>query len=185
MGVRRLRSAKGAGVGLLSAWCVLGIGLGCLGRGPSRAEAATATGPTTARPLPTFTVIDATGAETSSTTLFGGAQSLVLYLSPAEDASASLLRVLESMPPAAITPRIVVIVGRSSAASMTALRDRHPALSGARWCADAGDSAWRALELRGMPVVLGVQAGEERWRVLGMLPNAESMKSLLQMWVSQ
>jgi hypothetical protein len=136
-------------------------------------------------PWPAFNVTDLAGAEVASASVAVEGRWLAVYVTPTSDPAAEWLRLFNSPALGAFAPRLAIVVGQTDLAGAAALRERHPALHTARWFVDATGAAHAALEVSGVPLAWGMDGADVRWRLVGVLPDAAVMTSLLQTWVSQ
>jgi hypothetical protein len=136
-------------------------------------------------PWPPFTVSDLAGTEVQSTSLAPEGRWLMVYVTATSDPAIEWLRLFETPPLADLAPRLAIVVGETDREGAAALRERHPALHTARWYVDTTGAAHTALAVSGVPFAWGMAGADERWRLVGVLPDKAVMTSLLQTWVSQ
>jgi hypothetical protein len=139
------------------------------------------------RPLPDFTVVTADGQARASGVLTSEPRWLLVYVRPESGPCNRLLRLLKDWQSAALTTRTVLVVGGTVEDARTYVERRLPKeLQGfIAWYADPDESAWNALELRGTPVMLGVEDGQIQWRLAGVLSRPESLESVVRTWVEK
>jgi hypothetical protein len=109
----------------------------------------------------------------------------MVYVTATSDPAIEWLRLFETPPLADLAPRLAIVVGETDREGAAALRERHPALHTARWYVDTTGAAHTALAVSGVPFAWGMAGADERWRLVGVLPDKAVMTSLLQTWVSQ
>jgi hypothetical protein len=136
-------------------------------------------------PWPAFSVTDLAGTQVESASLATEGRWLAVYVTPMSDPAIEWLRLFDSPAFAAFAPRLAIVVGETDLAGAAALRERHPALHTARWYVDTAGAAHVALAVSGVPFAWGMDGADERWRLVGVLPDKAVMTSLLQTWVSQ
>lgn len=103
---------------------------------------------------------------------------LLAYVGSHSGPSAKVLQTLQQRE--ARTPLVVVVNGSVDDARRLA------AGAGARleatWLVDPEADLARSLELRAIPVVLGLDGKTIRWRVTGALPNRKTLRSIVGSW---
>jgi len=50
-------------------------------------------------------------------------------------------------------------------------------VSGIPWYADAQGEAWRALGIKGAPVIIGIRKGRMEWMISGLLKDPATLSS--------
>jgi hypothetical protein len=136
----------------------------------------------TARAFPEFVVYDATAAPVSSTT-FAVKRSVVIYLKPACRSCDQLLAALSRIEEPAFASHLVIIVGASvGEATAFSVRAIPKQLHSATWFADSQGHAWSALELKGLPVLMGVEGQRIDWRLAGA-PPGHLLESVVRTWL--
>jgi hypothetical protein len=134
-------------------------------------------------PLPPFTVLGPDGAPVASRELTAQSRWVLLYIAPGCAPCDDLLRASSSWQPRAQPGRIIVLI-RGTASDAAAYVERNPPRRAAAvtWFADAGDEAWQALKLTGTPVLIGVQDGEMKWTIAGVLNDPKMVDSVVRTW---
>jgi hypothetical protein len=136
------------------------------------------------KPLPMFRVVSGDGAEVESASLVRTGRWLVMYMVPSCRPCDLLLTALKDWQSPQLLARTVVLVGAERSAGQEYIRSTVPAEVGAiTWFADATGEAWQALGLHGTPVLIGVQDGEIRWAVSGVLNDPQALESVVRTWV--
>ena len=79
----------------------------------------------------------------------------------------------------------IVIAGGMQPKDVQALQQRFPDLARASWYADAPKNASAALDLRGAPVILGIQDKVVRWGSSGIPADPKRLQSMLTTWTAQ
>ena len=152
-----------------------------------RAAGAQQSPPPPATTLPDFSVTALDGTATGSATLRQPEKWLLVYVEPA---SRSCDDMLEALRPDGDVPtdaelamlrRTVLVVGGDADAARQ-LRDRFPYLVQAGWYADAEHTAFDRLELKGVPVALGLRADAIEWRLNGVPPDKRNLRAILRSW---
>lgn len=136
------------------------------------------------KPLPAFEVVASSGAVVSSKQLSTERRWLLLYVAPGCRSCDQLLGSLKEWHTPQLAARTVIVVRASHAQATDYIAAHLPAeASDIRWYADANATAWQALALTGTPVLLGVEAGEMKWMISGVLNDARTLESVVQSWV--
>jgi hypothetical protein len=134
------------------------------------------------RPLPPFTLAGAGGMTTSSTTLAAGGRAVLVFVKPSCRPCEQLLDAIARIDDPAIAPRLVLVVA-SPFDDASAFARRLPAqLATARWFADAESSAWTALEVKGLPKVIGIEGQKIAWTHSGV-PHHGLLEPLMRTWI--
>jgi hypothetical protein len=137
----------------------------------------------TSRPLPSFTVYDAAGMPTASATLAVERRAVIVYVRPGCRPCDRLLGTLGRIDDPALAARVVLVIAAPVAdAGAFAARSLPSGLEGAVWYADAGGEAWSALELKGLPVMLGVGGQRIEW-TLGGAADPRLVESVVRSWL--
>jgi len=79
----------------------------------------------------------------------------------------------------------IVIAGGVQPEGVQALQQRFPDLAGASWYADPSKNVSAALDLRGAPVILGIQDKVVRWGSSGIPADPKRLQSMLTTWTAQ
>ena len=139
-----------------------------------------------AQRLPAFQVAAPDGHKVESQAMTAEHKWLLIYLGPGCRPCESLLASLQTWQSPALMSRLVLVVGGHPAEGAAWVQKAlPPELSGLRWYVDADREASTALELTGMPVLLGVLDGEVEWQVSGVLNNPSALESVVRSWVEQ
>jgi len=136
------------------------------------------------RPLPNFNVTSAAGAPHASAALSAQPRWVIIYVTPGCRSCDRLLQALKDWQSPQLTTRAVVIVRGPSAGAAAYMAERMPSeASGIAWYADNNNEAWQALDLKGAPVLVGVEGGEIKWTISGVLNEPKSLESVVRTWV--
>ena len=136
------------------------------------------------RAMPAFTVATAAGVPVESTALSAQPRWVLIYVTPACRSCDRLLQSLKDWQSPQLTSRTVVIVRGPAAAAAAYVAERLPAeAAGVAWYADSNNGASEALDLKGAPVVVGVERGEIKWTISGVLNDPKSLESVVRTWV--
>jgi hypothetical protein len=133
-----------------------------------------------ARPLPPFSVTTLDAATAERAAVIKPGRWLLVYVRPQSAPSRALLGALEKARSAAAGSVAIVVAGDVAAAK--AMADGFPGLKTASWYADLHDRAFKDLRLAGAPVVLGLQDDAVRWSLAGVVPDRETLPSVLGSW---
>ena len=137
------------------------------------------------RPLPAFEVVAPGGTAVSSQQLSTERRWLLLYVTPGCRSCDQLLRSLKEWHTPQLAARMVVVVRANAAEAAEYMTSRLPAeASDVPWYADANASGWQALALTGTPVLVGIEAGEIKWVVSGVLNDAKALEPVVRSWVT-
>jgi len=132
------------------------------------------------RPLPAFTVTSANGAAVSSAALSQQPRWLLIYVSTACRSCDRLIESLKQWQSPGLAARTVIVVRGSDAARY--IDDRKSA-GDVSWYSDQGDEGWRSLELQSTPTLMGIERGEIRWTLNGVLNEPKALESVVRKWV--
>ena len=136
------------------------------------------------RPLPAFEVVAPGGAVVSGQQLSTERRWLLLYVTPGCRSCDQLLRSLKEWHTPQLASRMVVVVRANPAEATEYMASRLPVeASDVAWYADANAAAWQALALTGTPVLVGIEAGEIKWVVSGVLNDAKALEPVVRSWV--
>jgi hypothetical protein len=136
------------------------------------------------RPLPPFTVTSAAGAPVASSALSGESRWVMLYVTPDCRSCTRVLRALKDWQSERLIARTVVVVrGRADQAAPYIAQQLPPEVAAIRWHADEEGQAWRALELKGTPVLMGIDNGKIKWTLAGVLNDPKALESVVRTWV--
>jgi len=136
--------------------------------------------------VPQFKVLNPEGAAMTSRQLSTQSRWVLFYVTPRCRPCDSILRAMKDWDSPMLPARVVVIVRGPLADASAYVEARRPQqLSAMAWFADPTDDAWKALELKGTPVLIGVQDGVMKWAIAGVLNNPRMVESVVRTWVSQ
>jgi len=137
-------------------------------------------------PLPAFRVLGPDGAPIASRQLTAESRWVMLYIAPGCAPCDDLLRATGTWQLQPRPGRIVVLI-RGTVTDAAAYVEKNPArkVATVTWFADAGDEAWQALELTGTPVLIGVQDGEMKWTIAGVLNDPKMVDSVVRTWLER
>jgi hypothetical protein len=105
---------------------------------------------------------------------------LLVYVSPDCRTCERLIESLKDWQSPNLASRTVVVVRSSDAARYIA---EHRSGFDVAWYADLQDDAWRSLELKNAPTLLGVEGGEIKWTISGVLNDPKTLESVVRRWV--
>jgi hypothetical protein len=136
------------------------------------------------RALPDFRVSTGEGRVVQSAALTTERQWLLLYVSPDSPPSEELVTALKAwQSPELIARTVIVVRGTAVDAKEWVRKTVAQELSAVRWYADMDLEAWKALELHGTPVLVGVHNGAIAWRLVGVLIKPGALESVVRTWV--
>ena len=138
----------------------------------------------TSRPLPPFKVYDAGAAPAASATLAAPGRVVVIYIKPDCRPCDQLLGALGRLGDPALTSRFVFVIGGSVADGSAFAARTLSDFGNATWFADADGEAWAALELKGLPVMMGVEGQRIEWTLRGAADRS-LLESLVRTWLTQ
>ena len=110
---------------------------------------------------------------------------LLVYVRPNCAPCDALLGLVKKEEHPDLPQRMVIIEGGATPTDTGAARRQFKELSEARWYADETSKAWTALELSGVPMVLGMNDGMIQWSLGGTNPPKADLKSILASWVGE
>jgi hypothetical protein len=133
------------------------------------------------RPMPVFSVTSPTGAVVTSSALSSQPRWLLVYVSPA---CRSCDRLIESMKQwqSPVGPSRTVVVVRGSDAAHFVAEHQSSGLNAA-WYVDDHDDGWRSLDLKSAPALIGIESGQIKWSVSGVLNDPKSVESVVKRWL--
>ena len=136
-----------------------------------------------ARPLPRFTVYDAEGVPVQSAALAPAGRSTLVFVKPSCRSCGQLLGALARLElPTLATQLVLVIQASGQDAAAFATRDLPAELQSVRWFADVDASAWNAMGLKGVPVLVAVENAQIAWTYSGA-PARALLDSLMRTWL--
>ena len=133
------------------------------------------------RSLPSFSVTSASGAVVTSSALSSQPRWILIYASTGCRSCDRLLESLKQWQSPALASRTVIVVGGSDGARYVA--DHQSSDLAASWYLDQGDDARRRLDLKGAPALIGIEHGEVRWTISGVLNDPNALESVVRKWV--
>jgi len=133
-------------------------------------------------PLPDVAVRTTDGASLTLSHLAQDGNWLLIYVTESSVASARLLDALERWQVDG-TGRVAVLVGDPPASAGAYISKHRDRLPGVRWAIDADRSAWRALQLRGVPVLLGAVGPDVEWKLAGVLNDPSALEAVVRSWI--
>jgi hypothetical protein len=144
-----------------------------------------AEGPKAARqnPLPAFQVTSPSGSLVNSKDVVITGKWLLIYVNAGSRASEMMLSQLKSDKYADYLDHMVIILGGLKPEELPDWQSKYPDLNGARWFVDPNRATFRALNLHGAPVEIGLQDSSVIWNLNGMPANLDNFHSTLLDWV--
>ena len=130
--------------------------------------------------LPSFSVTSSGGAAVASAALSSQSRWLLVYVSPSCRSCERLIESLKERQSPTLISRTVIVVRSAEAARYIA---EHQSGFDVAWYADLQDDAWRSLELKSVPTLVGVEGGEIKWTVGGVLNDPKALESVVRRWV--
>jgi hypothetical protein len=147
------------------------------------ALAASASAQSAARLLPPFTVYDAAGVALQSDAVAAAGRATLVFVRPSCRACEQLLGALARLDAPSLHAQLtVVILAPVDQAAAFAARDLPAELQSVRWFADADANAWKAMSLKGVPVLVAVEDGQIAWSYNGA-PARSLLESLMRTWL--
>ena len=136
------------------------------------------------RPLPPFTVYDARGVAVQSTAIAPTGRSTLLFVKPSCRSCDQLLGALARLEQPALATQLVLVI-QAPVEEATAFATYHlpVELQSVRWFADADASAWNALDLKGVPVLIATENARIAWTYKGA-PARSLLDSLMRTWLA-
>jgi hypothetical protein len=145
-----------------------------------------AAAPISRGPLPSFDVRAADGTRVSSVDLLGQQQWILLYATPGCRPCDDLLASLGRLRSEGLLRRTVLVIGASPQDASAYVQQALPTeLGRLRWYADDQASAWRALQLAGAPMLVGIRDGRVEWGLSGAVSDLESLRALVSHWLGE
>jgi hypothetical protein len=134
------------------------------------------------RPLPPFTLSDASGAAVESATLVRQGTWLLIYVRPGCLPCQSVLKSVKLDRAPSLPSHIVVIVGGIRSEDLAAFAQPFAELRQSAWYADTEHLAETALGLTGLPVTVGLRRDQMEWRLAGIPLKPVDLPSMLKTW---
>lgn len=107
---------------------------------------------------------------------------LLIYLAPESPASRRLLDAMRQWQLPALDHVLVVVGGDQPAAREFVAADHQ--LPGVRFALDPQRDAWKALQLSGVPSLVGTRNNLQEWRLAGVLNDPEALRAVLTSWLA-
>src|SRR5262245_41048210 len=137
-----------------------------------------------ARPLAPFTLYDARGIAVQSAALAPAGRATLLFVRPSCRSCEHLLVALARLDAPNLTTQLVIVIQAPlEQAAAFAARDLPVELQSVRWLADVDASAWNAMGLKGVPVLVGVESSRIAWSYNGA-PARTLLDSLMRTWAA-
>ncbi len=134
------------------------------------------------RPVPSAIVTDSAGAPLALSLVATEGQWLFLYVSADSTASKRLLDAMAKWELTSLDHLLVIVGGDAAQAGPLVAADH--GLRGAQFASDARREAWTALQLSGVPTLVGVRNNLLEWRLAGVLNDPEAFKSVVVSWLA-
>ena len=136
--------------------------------------------------LPSFDLRAADGARVSSADLLGQQQWILVYATPGCRPCDDLLASLSRLRAEGLLRRTVLVIGASPADARAYVQQALPKeLRRLSWYADDQANAWRALQLAGAPMLVGIRDGRVEWGLSGAVNDPESLRALVSHWLGE
>jgi hypothetical protein len=138
------------------------------------------------RPLPDFTVAALDGSSVTSADIVLPGRWLLVYVQSSCAACDALFRIIDpgaTTDPPPSPSHMVIVVGGVDGPTAAKLASNFSDLAGATWYADPSMALRQALDMSLAPVVFGLRDNQLDWSILGVQPDAPSVKSALTSWV--
>jgi len=133
------------------------------------------------RALPVFHVTSTAGAAVSSAALSSQPRWLLVYVSSACQSCERLIGSMKQWQSSGVPSRTVIVVRGPDAARYVS--DHASSGLNAAWYRDDRDDGWRSLDLKSTPALMGIEAGEIKWTVSGVLNDPKAVESVVRRWV--
>jgi hypothetical protein len=134
------------------------------------------------KPLPSFTLSDASGTTTASAALVRQGTWLLIYVQPGCVPCQTVLKSVKLERAPLLPSHIVVIVGGIRVEDLAAFAHQYPDLAQAGWYADTEHLAEKALALPGAPITVGLRRDQMEWRLAGTPGKPVDLLSMLKTW---
>jgi hypothetical protein len=137
-----------------------------------------------ARLLASFTVLDELETTVQSAALAAAGRTTLLFLKPSCRSCEQLLGELARLDTPNLTTQLVIVIHAPlQEAAAFAARRLPVELQSVRWFADIDASAWNAMGLKGVPVLVGVENSRVAWKYSGA-PTRSLLDSLMRTWLA-
>jgi len=136
------------------------------------------------QPLPRFPLFTGVGLPITSDRLPHKGPWLLVYVEPYCRKCASILQELrkEEAGPH-LNDQVVVIVGHTQPRDLRPFKRQYPRIADSQWFADPRGQALKALQLKAVPAVFGVDERDQmEWVLVGALANTNNLDSILKTW---
>lgn len=137
-------------------------------------------------PLPEFSATSLGELEVPSDRLSSRERWLLIYVQPNCKPCERVLRVFqmrESQPD--YTDKVIILVGGATVEQVRQLSAQMSWLPESSWYADTTKNASTALDVKGAPVVYGVQRNNIEWSLVGSLAKQDTLQSILSTWFQE
>jgi hypothetical protein len=109
---------------------------------------------------------------------------LLLYVTPGCRSCDQLMASLKEWHTPQLAARTVIVVRANPADAAEYVASHLPSeASDVPWYIDATSSAWQALALTGAPVLVGVESGQIKWTISGVLNDPLALEPVVRSWV--
>jgi hypothetical protein len=137
------------------------------------------------RPLPDVGLSAPDGADVQAGSLALDGTWLLVFVSADCRPCDSLLRQVEERDMPGVAARLTVVVRGAPAERVLAYQAKFPELAVARWLVDRDRAFEEALQIRGMPTIVGLRGGTIEWSLGGVLREGADLQSVLASWIRQ
>jgi hypothetical protein len=145
---------------------------------------ASASAQSDARLLAPFTVYDPHGTAVQSAAIAAAGRVTLLFVRPSCRACEQVLGAMARLDAPDVTTKLVIVIQAPvQQAAAFAAHSVPLELQSVRWFADADASAWHAMELKGVPVLVGVENSRIAWSYNGA-PARTLLDSLMRTWLA-
>jgi hypothetical protein len=134
------------------------------------------------KPLPPFTVTALDGTAIASAELARDGNWLLVYVRRDCGSCDAVLRAIPADTVPGLAQRVVVIIGGVTPADVQEVPAQFKGLAAAAWTTDPSGDASARLDVRGVPVVLGIRGATIEWALAGVLSNSAELQSILSTW---
>jgi hypothetical protein len=134
------------------------------------------------KPLPPFTVTMLDGTAIASAQLARDGNWLLVYVRRDCGSCDAVLRAIPADTVPGLAQRVVVVIGGATPADVQSVPEQFKGLAAAAWTTDPSNDAFARLDMRGVPVVLGMRGAMIEWALAGVLSNSAELQSILSTW---